>query len=280
MKKTWNDFTKTKEFLICIDSDGCVMDTMDVKHMRCLGPCLVHEWRLNEFKDEIIDLWRKINLVSGDRGVNRFKGLALVLSEIQDNYMRLEGLDDYLEWVRTTDELSIPSLEKAYEEKGSVCMKKALEWADLVNKSMVMISDNRKQPFDGTEEALQIAREYADVVIVTAANGDEIEKERETYDIYQYIDLLMSQEMGIKSDCLKSLLEKGYAPDHVIMIGDAPADLEAAKEAGVRFYPVLAYQERKSWRQFPEVVKRFTEGSYAGEYEEELIKAFRKNLRM
>lgn len=55
----------------------------------------------------------------------------------------------------------------------------------------------------------------------------------------------MSQEMGVKGDCLKSLMEKGYAPDHVIMIGDAPADLEAAKEAGVLFYPVLAYQERK-----------------------------------
>ena len=271
---------KTKEFLICIDSDGCVMDTMDVKHMRCLGPCLVHEWGLSEFKDEIIDLWRKVNLVSSGRGANRFQGLAMVLSDIQDNYMRLEGLEDYLEWVRTTDELSIPSLEKAYAEKGSVCMKKALEWADLVNKSMVMISDKRKLPFDGAEEALKIAREYGDVVIVTAANGDEIEKEWETYDIYQYIDLIMSQEMGVKGDCLKSLLEKGYAPDHVLMIGDALGDYEAAKEAGVLFYPVLAYQERKSWGRFPEIVKKFTEGTYAGECEEQLIQQFKKNLNL
>ena len=29
------DFTKRREFLACIDSDGCVMDTVRVKHMTC-----------------------------------------------------------------------------------------------------------------------------------------------------------------------------------------------------------------------------------------------------
>lgn len=280
MKETIKKFTKTKDYLICIDSDGCVMDTMHVKHMRCFGPCLVHEWDLNEFRDEIIDLWRKVNLLSQERGVNRFSGLATVLKEIQDNYKRVDGLEEYVQWAETTEELSEQSLQKAYEETGSVCMKKALEWSTLVNQSMVMISDNRKLPFEGTEEALRIAKEYADVVIVTAANGDEIKDEWETSDIDKYIDLIMSQETGIKSECLKMLLEKGYEPDHVIMIGDAPADMEAAEEAGVLFYPVIAYHERKSWRDFPEAVKHFTEGTYAGAYQDEMVAAFQKNLNL
>ena len=46
MKNVAKDFEKSRDFLICIDSDGCAMDTMDVKHMRCFAPCLVHEWDL------------------------------------------------------------------------------------------------------------------------------------------------------------------------------------------------------------------------------------------
>ena len=278
MKEELQAFEKTKDFLVCIDSDGCVLDTMDVKHMRCLGPCLVHVWGLGEFKDEILRLWRKVNLMGCGRGANRFSGLAAVLADIQDNYMRVEGLDGYLDWVKNAEELSPQNLEKAYEKTGNVCMKKALEWSVLANQSMVMISDKRKQPFDGAEEALRIAEENADVVIVTAANGSEIRKEWEAFDIYKYTDLLMSQETGVKSECLKGLLEKGYMPDHVIMIGDAPADLEAAEAAGVLFYPVIAYQERKAWRMFPEVVERFTAGTYAGEYQDALITEFKKNL--
>lgn len=280
MKETLNEFLKTKEYLICIDSDGCVMDTMDVKHMRCLGPCLVHEWELGEFRDEIIGLWRRVNLVSKERGVNRFSGLAKVLADIHENYARVEGLEDYLEWVNTTDELSPQSLKDAYEKTGSICIKKAMEWSELVNQSMIMISDRRKLPFEGTEEALKLAQEYADVVIVTAANGDEIKKEWEASDIFRYTNLLVSQETGVKSECLKALLAKGYEPDHVIMIGDAPADLQAAQEAGVLFYPVLAYHERKSWERFPEMVKRFTEGTYQGEYQDQRIKEFNENLNI
>lgn len=280
MKETIKEFTKTKDYLICIDSDGCVMDTMDVKHMRCFGPCLVYEWGLGEFRDEIVGLWRKVNLLSKERGVNRFSGLASVLSGIEDNYMKVEGLEEYLEWVRTADELSDQSLREAYEKNGNVCFKKALEWSTMVNQSMVLVSDNKKQPFEGTEEALKLAREYADVVIVTAANGEEIKKEWESSDILQYVDLLMSQESGVKSECLKSLVEKGYERDHVIMIGDAPADLEAAEEAGVLFYPVLAYRERHSWRNFPQMLKRFTEGTYVGDYQDGKINMFKKNLNI
>ena len=29
---------KRKEFLVCIDSDGCVMDTMDLKHTNVWHP--------------------------------------------------------------------------------------------------------------------------------------------------------------------------------------------------------------------------------------------------
>ena len=41
---------KRKEFLVCIDSDGCVMDTMDLKHDKCLAPCMLMVWDLGKYK--------------------------------------------------------------------------------------------------------------------------------------------------------------------------------------------------------------------------------------
>ena len=280
MKEDIKEFRKTRDFLICIDSDGCVMDTMDVKHMRCFGPCLVYEWDLGEYREEIIRLWRKVNLLSVSRGVNRFQGLAQVLKNIHENYIRVEGLDGYLRWAESAQELSDKSLEEAHEKTENICMKKAMDWSRLVNQSMAMVSDTKKPPFEGTEDALRLAREKADIVILTAANRREINKEWEVFELAQYTDLLMSQENGRKEECLNELLEKGYEKDHVLMVGDAPADLAAAQAAGVLFYPILAYQERESWENFSDALDHFTNGDYAGSYQEERIKEFQENLHI
>ena len=79
---------KRKEFLVCIDSDGCVMDTMDLKHDKCLAPCMLMVWDLGKYKIELTARWREINLYSLDRGTNRFRGLAKMLKEVNENYKR------------------------------------------------------------------------------------------------------------------------------------------------------------------------------------------------
>ena len=280
MKEDIKEFRKTRNFLICIDSDGCVMNTMDVKHMRCFGPCLVYEWDLGEYREEIIRLWRKVNLLSVSRGVNRFQGLAKVLKSIHENYTEVEGLEEYLRWTESAQELSDKSLEEAFEKTENICMKKALDWSRLVNQSMAMVSDTKKPPFEGTEDALRLAREQADIVILTAANRQEINKEWEVFELAQYTDLLMSQESGRKEECLKRLLEEGYEKDHVLMVGDAPADLAAAQAAGVLFYPILAYQERESWENFSEALDHFIKEEYAGTYQKERIRDFQENLHI
>lgn len=279
MKNVIEGFEKKRDYLICIDSDGCALDTMDVKHMRCFGPCLVYEWDLGEYKDDIIRLWRRVNLLSKDRGINRFKGLAKVLAEINDNYTKVIGLDELVYWIQTTDELSDESLKEAYERTGCSCMKKALEWSRLVNDSIVMISDSRKAPFEGVKEALEMIEGKADVVILTASNGQEIKKEWQNNGFMKYVDLLLSQESGTKEVCLKSLADCGYEKDHIIMMGDAPADKEAADSVGALFYPILAYKESESWEEFAkEGLKRFLDDTYAGEYQETKIKEFWDNL--
>ena len=35
------DFVPTKKYFVGIDSDGCAMDAMDIKHQECFTPCSV-----------------------------------------------------------------------------------------------------------------------------------------------------------------------------------------------------------------------------------------------
>ena len=80
------DYLKQKDYLICVDSDGCAIDSMDIKHYRCFGPCMVEEWNLSTWNDEILKRWNDINLYTKTRGINRFKGLSMALQEINNQY--------------------------------------------------------------------------------------------------------------------------------------------------------------------------------------------------
>ncbi len=71
-----NDFKKTKPFLVCIDSDGCAMDTMESMHRKSFGPMAVETWKeLRPIEKVFLRKWNEINLYSKTRGINRFLGI-------------------------------------------------------------------------------------------------------------------------------------------------------------------------------------------------------------
>ena len=75
----------------------------------------------------------------------------------------------------------------------------------------------------------------------------------------------------------RELKKKGYAADHILMVGDAPGDKAAAETNGVWYYPILVRHEEDSWREFPAAAQRLKDGVYAA-YGEEKAKAFLDNL--
>lgn len=270
---------KKKEYLVCIDSDGCVMDTMEIKHDKCLAPCMLKIWDLGKYRIELIARWREINIYSLDRGTNRFKGLAKMLREVNDNYKRVEGLSGYIHWVNTTGELSEESLREAYEDTGNECMRKALAWSELVNGSMDFMHDGEAVAFDGVKEALEEVSKVADIAVVSAANKSEVEKEWRQNGLLAYAEEILTQEEGEKTALIQMLVTAGYDKDHVLMIGDSPSDLEAAGRNGVLFFPVLAREEDVSWKSFrTEALKRFVDLTYRGEYQRKVNKEFLDNL--
>ncbi len=272
-------FQKKKDWLFCIDSDGCVMDTMDIKHIRIFGPCLVEQWELAEWKNEILQRWNEMNLYSMTRGINRFQGLAKMLNEINEMYCKIEGIHAFDAWVRESPQLSEKALREAATQTESVCMKKALGWSEQVNRQIDAMPDDEKRAFDGVKEALAYANHYGDVVIVSSANRQAVLDEWEKQGLLEHVDLILTQEAGTKAFCVGELLKKGYEKDMVLMIGDAPGDLEAAQKNGVFFYPVLVRHEKTSWDEFKTAaVGKLVSGTYGGEYAEKLKKRFINNL--
>lgn len=276
-----NNFIKKHELLICVDSDGCVMDTMDIKHKRCFGPCLIKEWGLSKWGSEILSRWCEINLYTVTRGVNRFKGLLIALSEISEHYRRIEDIEALAEWVENTDELSEKSLERECLKKPeSDSLKKALAWSREVNKLSSELAEGEIKPFVLAKEALEAAKRVADVAIVSGASYDALVDEWTRYGLIEHTDVVMAQNSGSKSACLRALIGKGYSCDRVLMCGDSPGDMQAAEECGVHFFPILVGRESESWREFIDTaLEKFASGSYCDGYAEKKKKEFIENLK-
>ncbi|MBQ7925411.1 MAG: HAD hydrolase-like protein [Lachnospiraceae bacterium] len=275
-----SNFEKKRDWLFCIDSDGCAMDTMDIKHIRCFGPCMVEEWGLEQWSEELLTRWNRINLYSITRGINRFKGLAKMLREVNSAYKMVEGIEVLEKWVLETPELSTEALEQEILKQDNICLKKALSWSRKVNECINSISFEDKKPFEGVKEALEYAHQYGDIAIVSSANRQAVVEEWERYHLLEHVDIILAQDAGTKAHCIRELVKKGYDKEHVLMVGDAPGDQDAAKTIGVFYYPILVRYESDSWREFKErAVGKLMDGTYGGAYEIKKEAEFLNNLK-
>ena len=278
----FDTFERKHDYLVCVDSDGCVMDTMNCKHFHCFGPCMVTEWGLEEWKDEILDRWNVINLFSMTRGINRFKGLAMALKEIDGKYTKIAGVDALVYWADTAPALSNDGAAKAAAEASDPDAKevllKALSWSKAVNAAIVELDESLKIPYDGAKEGLAAAHEFADVAMVSSANRDAVEEEWGKFGLLEHTDIVLAQDVGSKAACIKEMLKFGYDLDKVVMVGDAPGDCDAAEKNGVYYYPILVNYEKASWDEAIAVAfGKLQSGEYA-EYGAEMKQKFLQNL--
>src|SRR5688572_25843995 len=73
------DFKPSKEFFVGIDSDGCVFDSMEIKHKECFTPMFVKHFSLQAVSKYARETWDFVNLYSKTRGANRFPALSRAL---------------------------------------------------------------------------------------------------------------------------------------------------------------------------------------------------------
>ena len=249
----FDSFERKHDYLICVDSDGCVMDTMNCKHFHCFGPCMVTEWGLEQWKDEILHRWNVINLFSMTRGINRFKGLAMALKEIDGRYKKITGVAFLVEWADNAPALSNDAVAKAAADAtdadAKLVFEKALSWSKAVNTAIVALDESLKVPYAGAKEGLAAAHSFADVAMVSSANRDAVEEEWGKFGLLEHTDIVLAQDVGSKAACIAVMLKFGYDPSKVVMVGDAPGDCDAAEKNGVHYYPILVNHEKESWEE-------------------------------
>ena len=278
----FDSFEKKHDYLVCVDSDGCVMDTMNCKHFHCFGPCMVTEWELEAWQDAILDRWNVINLFSMTRGINRFKGLAMALGEINAQYTPITGIAHLQHWAATAPALSNDAVAKAAAEAtdpdAKLVFEKALSWSKAVNAAIVELPEALKVPYDGAKEGLAAAHQFADVAMVSSANRDAVEEEWGKFGLLEHTDIVLAQDIGSKAACIAEMLKFGYDPAKVVMIGDAPGDCDAAEKNGVHYFPILVNHEKESWDEAVAVAYGMLQSGEYDAYGAEKRNAFLKNL--
>ncbi|OIN95724.1 haloacid dehalogenase [Candidatus Desantisbacteria bacterium CG1_02_38_46] len=280
----FKNFKPTREFLVGIDSDGCAFDTMEIKHKECFIPNIIKYFGLQKVSKYARDAAEFVNLYSKSRGANRFIALIEVfdlLRERKEVLMRnaeIPQAQPLRDWIKKESKLGNPTLRKYVQENNDQFMKKTLEWSEAVNNTVENIVQG-VPPFPFVRESLEKLFLKADIVIVSATPQQALEREWKEHGVDKYVALIVGQEVGSKSEILNYVGKGKYAKDKVLMVGDAPGDLKAARENQVLFFPVNSGHEEDSWEKFyKEVLDKFLSGIYAGDYEKALIEEFNKYL--
>ena len=209
MANALTDFTKKREFLVCMDSDGCVMDTVRIKHSTVMCPELIRVFALDDHADFITAAWDEINLHTITRGISRFESVRLVFDRLKNRGIEIPGSEDIAAWVDTATELSTASLQRELQKTGSLALRKLQEWNNACNRRIQALEPTF-EPFPGVEESLRQLHAVADVAVVSAANESAIASEWKRYGLARHADVIFGQEVGSKANSIATMLACGY----------------------------------------------------------------------
>ena len=261
-----------KKFLICIDSDGCAFDTMEIKHKECFCPAYINYFGLQPVSKYARDAWDFANLYSRYRGIHRLLSLLKALdvlgerAEVKERNFTPPAMSELRQYIADGNPLSNSGIEQYIaEHPESEEMRNVLAWSINVNDRVAELVRN-VPPFPYVRECLEKASQYADIVIVSATQQLALEREWGENGLLPLVYAVKGQESGNKKQIIASLIDQ-YEKDHVLMIGDAPGDRDAAHANGALFYPICPDQEAKSWANFEKSFEAFLGGTYAGEME-------------
>ncbi len=282
--ETLKALTKEKEFFVGVDSDGCAFDTMEIKHKECFIPNIINHWDLQAVSRFARDAAEFVNLYSQWRGINRFPALTMAFDLLCEHPAAVERgyeapqVDSLREWIETETRLGNPALEAKVAETSDPVLTKALTWSKAVNETIGQVVRN-VPPFPHVRDSLEKLFDVADIMVVSATPNEALEREWDEHDIARFTRMICGQEMGSKKEHLQYGAGGKYDAGKVLMIGDAPGDMKAAKANDMLFFPIIPGQESQSWQRFAEeAADKFLAGEYAGDYETSLIDEFLGHL--
>ena len=275
-------------FFVGVDSDGCAFDTMEVKHKECFIPNTVKHWGLQPVSKYAREAAEFVNLYSKWRGINRWPALVMVFDllrerpEVMHRRVSIPDAPRIRAFIQASETEGIPlsndGLRQYMAAHPDPGLDRAWAWTTGVNATVAEIVHG-VPPFPYVRKSLQALQDKADLIVVSATPTEALTREWREHDIARYMRVIAGQDMGKKALHLELATKGKYAPDRALMIGDAPGDMKAARANHALFYPINPSAEEDSWKRFyEEAMHRFFEGTYAGEYEAQLIAEFDEYL--
>lgn len=279
---------KKHDVLLAIDSDGCVFDSMSVKQ-RVFREGVVEFWDLGDAETEVHRICERVGLYSPWRGLNRFQLILKFFQSLEDNCVAAKGFasqgqkkfqcletlptQELEAFVESGKPLSMAELEMWIEQTGSSQLLTVLEWSRAMSRRIAEIEVF--PVFDGVFQVLEKLHAQADLIVVSQTTEEALVREWNHAGLTKFVDVIAGAELGSKTESLKTVMTGRYAPDKVLMIGDAPGDLEAARAAGCLFFPIIPGAENDSWIELrTEGLSQVLAGSFQGASQDELISRF------
>jgi phosphoglycolate phosphatase-like HAD superfamily hydrolase len=273
------------EFFVGIDSDGCAFDTMEIKHKECFAPNTIKHWGLQPVSKYAREAAEFVNLYSKWRGINRWPALVMVFDllrerpEVQARNVVPPEAPRIREFIaadafpKSNDGLKAYIAEHPDQE-----LDRAWAWTTGVNATVADMVHG-VPPFPYVRDSLAFLADKADMIVVSATPVEALTREWKEHDIAKYVEVIAGQELGKKALHLELATRGRYASDRILMIGDAPGDMKAARANDALFYPINPGHEEESWQRFYEqAMHKFLAGEYAGAYEAAVIAEFEKML--
>ena len=268
-------------FFVGIDSDGCAFDTMEIKHKECFTPNTIKHWSLQAVSKYAREASEFVNLYSKWRGINRWPALVMVFDLLRNRpeVVARKVMPPEAPRIRAfiADEgypKSNDGLKAFMAEYPDPELDAAWAWTHGVNETVADMVHG-VPPFPWLRESLSYLEDKADMIVVSATPLEALTREWQEHDIARYVHVIAGQEMGKKALHLKLAATGRYAPERILMIGDAPGDMNAARANNALFYPINPGSEEESWQRFhEESVHAFLAGEYAGDYEARLVAEF------
>jgi phosphoglycolate phosphatase-like HAD superfamily hydrolase len=241
--------------VLAVDSDGCVLDAMRLKHRLCFAPAIVEVWALESVRELVVEESLRLNLHSPLRGANRFQALAALFRRLRQllpeppgaSWPATAALDRWVARAPVLAEPALAAVARAAEPADRRELERLLRWTREVNRRVALLAP--PQPFAGAQAALAQARALGmRVVVVSSATRAVISAEWQASGLDRFIDDLFAQEDGSKAQVLRALAAASAEPPSILMVGDAPGDRSAAAAAGALFFPIVPGAESEAWQ--------------------------------